>query len=121
MTIHYSRTETDLATIEDMRQNSLRSAERVGNPIEPPQLAAGGSSLHYQGTVRMGVANDGTSVCDPYLRVWGVENLFVGGNGVIPTATAANPTLTNVALAWRAATRLASQLTSERSQGVTAR
>jgi choline dehydrogenase-like flavoprotein len=121
MTIHYSRTETDLATIEQMRKNSLRSADRVGTPIEPPELAAGGSSLHYQGTVRMGVADDRTSVCDPYLRVWGVENLFVGGNGVIPTATAANPTLTNVALAWRAATRLTHQLTSDRSQSVTAR
>jgi choline dehydrogenase-like flavoprotein len=120
MTIHYSRTDKDLATIEQMRENSSRSADRVGTLIEPPQLAAGGSSLHYQGTVRMGATDDGTSVCDPYLRVWGVENLFVGGNGVIPTATAANPTLTNVALAWRAATQLASQLTSERSQDVVA-
>ena len=114
MTFHYSRTEKDLTTIELMRQNSLRAADRVGAPIEPPQLAAGGSSLHYQGTVRMGVTDDGTSVCDPYLRVWGVENLFVGGNGVIPTATAANPTLTNVALAWRAATQLAGRITEDR-------
>jgi choline dehydrogenase-like flavoprotein len=121
MTIHYSRTAKDLTTIELMRQSSLRAADRVGTPIEPPQLAAGGSSLHYQGTVRMGATDDGTSVCDPYLRVWDVENLFVGGNGVIPTATAANPTLTNVALAWRAATRLASQLTSERRRDVVAR
>lgn len=114
MTIHYSRTECDLATIELMRQSSLRSASRVGTLIEPPQLAAGGSSLHYQGTVRCGVTDDGSSVCDSYLRVWGVDNLFVGGNGVIPTATAANPTLTNVALAWRAANQLASQLTAGR-------
>jgi choline dehydrogenase-like flavoprotein len=121
MGIHYSRTETDLATIDVMRQNSLRSASRIGTPIDPFQLAAGGSSLHYQGTVRMGVTDDGTSVCDPYLRVWGVENLFVGGNGVIPTATAANPTLTNVALAWRAATQLASQLKAERRDNVVAR
>jgi choline dehydrogenase-like flavoprotein len=104
-----------------MQENSLRSAARIGTLVEPPELAAGGSSLHYQGTVRMGVADDGTSVCNPDLRVWGVGNLFVGGNGVIPTATAANPTLTSVALAWRAATRLANELTTERSHGVAAR
>lgn len=107
MSIRYARTEKDLATIEELRQNSLRSAERIGTLNEEPALAAGGSSLHYQGTVRIGATDDGTSVCDPYLRVWGVDNLYVGGNGVIPTATAANPTLTTVALAWRAATRLA--------------
>ncbi|BDI22331.1 GMC oxidoreductase [Herbiconiux sp. L3-i23] len=113
MSIRYSRTEKDLATIEQMRENSHRSAARIGTLTEEPALAAGGSSLHYQGTVRMGETDDGDSVCDQYLRVWGVENLYVGGNGVIPTATAANPTLTTVALAWRAATRLAASLQAE--------
>ncbi len=52
-----------------------------------------GASLHYQGTVRMGIEDDGTSVCDPHGEVWGVPGLYVAGNGVIPTATACNPTL----------------------------
>jgi choline dehydrogenase-like flavoprotein len=34
---------------------------------------------------------------------------------VIPTSTAANPTLTTVALAWRAATALAESLADELS------
>ena len=110
LSIRYAFTERDLATIEEMRRLSHRSAALIGTLVEEPALAAGGASLHYQGTVRMGAADDGTSVCDPYLQVWGVQNLYVGGNGVIPTATASNPTLTTVALAWRAATRIAAEL-----------
>lgn len=111
MRIRYSRTADDLALIERMRATSVAVAERIGVAVEAPELAAGGSSLHYQGTVRMGEVDDGRSVCNRDLRVWGIRNLYVGGNGVIPTATASNPTLTTVALAWRAATRIAEQLT----------
>ncbi|WP_238589023.1 GMC oxidoreductase [Pseudonocardia sp. HH130629-09] len=115
MRIRYSHTDRDRATIEQMTSNSVRAARRIGTLHEPPALAAGGSSLHYQGTVRMGETDDGSSVCDPWLRVWGVDNLHVGGNGVIPTSTASNPTLTTVALAWRAATAIVRSLTSTRS------
>ena len=111
MRIRYRHTERDRETVELMRKLSYESAGLLGTLVDEPALAAGGASLHYQGTVRMGATDDGTSVCSPDLRVWGVENLYVGGNGVIPTATASNPTLTNVALAWRAATRIAAYLT----------
>ncbi|HEY5979393.1 MAG TPA: GMC oxidoreductase [Microlunatus sp.] len=110
MRIRYAHTDADRAVIEQMRQASVAVAERLGTAMDGPELAAGGSSLHYQGTTRMGPVDDGTSVCSPDLEVWGVENLYLGGNGVIPTATASNPTLTTVALAWRAAARLAERL-----------
>jgi choline dehydrogenase-like flavoprotein len=70
-------------------------------PGRLPQMSPLGSSRHYEGTVRMGERDDGYSVCDPWSRVWGLRNLFVGGNGVIPTATTCNPTLMSVALAAR--------------------
>lgn len=114
MSIRYSHTEKDRETIQGMLDNSIRSAANLGTLAEEPTLAAGGSSLHYQGTVRMGESPEG-SVCDEYLRVWGVENLSIGGNGVIPTSTAANPTLTTVALAWRAALKVAEKLRASES------
>jgi choline dehydrogenase-like flavoprotein len=71
-----------------------------------------GSSLHYQGTVRMGETDDATTVCSPDSQVWAVPGLYVAGNGVIPTATACNPTLTGVALAVRGARRIVRELAS---------
>lgn len=80
-----------------------KGASALGDylPGMEPRVSPLGSSLHYQGTVRMGEHDDGNSVCDAWSRVWGVSNLFVGGNGVIPTATTCNPTLMSVALAAR--------------------
>jgi pyranose oxidase len=104
----YELTTRDLASIEAAKADIVRAAEALGDPMVPePQVLPPGASLHYQGTVRMGPRDDGTSVCDPELRVWGFTNLFVGGNGVIPTANAGNPTLTSVALAARASAAVA--------------
>jgi len=64
-----------------------------------PRLQPLGTSMHYLGTTRMGLVDDGHSVCGPTGAVWGHPTVFVVGNGVIDTATACNPTLTSVAYA----------------------
>jgi pyranose oxidase len=78
----------------------LPNKEGKADPVIVPM----GASTHTMGATRMGARNDGTSVADPNSRVWGFNNLYVGGNCLIPTANASNPTLTSVALAIKAAT-----------------
>ncbi|MEQ3549061.1 GMC oxidoreductase [Pseudonocardia nematodicida] len=110
MTIHYTLTDRDRATIDLLESSATRAVAALDGELKSLVFAPGGSSLHYQGSTRMGAADDGESVCDSYGRVWNVHGLTVGGNNVIPTATAANPTITSVALAVRAAQKLAERL-----------
>lgn len=112
MTLRYELTPTDLANIDRAIQAQMQIAQALGEPIggQAPCLLPAGSSLHYQGTTRMGPVDDGSSVCDANSRVWGFDNLYVGGNGVIPTATACNPTLTSVALAVAACESIVADL-----------
>lgn len=112
MTIRYGLTLVDQNRITATR-SALDKISSIGNPLFPePLLLPPGSSLHYQGTYRLGDQDDGSSVCDPTCRVWGVKNLFLGGNGLIPTETACNPTLTSVALATIGAEEIARHLSS---------
>ena len=112
ISIDYELTDRELAE----QERALANLERAGRSLGDfptggaPRVMPKGSSIHYMGTVRMGDADDGASVCDPWSRVWGFDNLFVGGNGVIPTANACNPTLTSVALAVRSCDHVAETL-----------
>jgi choline dehydrogenase-like flavoprotein len=112
MSFKYRFSEEDEAAIEAAKKFQSRVAALFGKEIKDGQqtLMPAGSSLHYEGTTRMGTEDDGTSVCNTYSEVWGYDNLYVGGNGVIPMATTSNPTLTSVAMAVRSAEKIISIL-----------
>jgi choline dehydrogenase-like flavoprotein len=112
MDIQFGYTERDLAVIGKGRALLCEIAEDLGSfdPQRNLELLPPGSSLHYTGTVRMGADDDGSSVCDPDARVWGFDNLYVAGNGVVPTALLCNSTLTGMITAVRAGRSVAAQL-----------
>jgi choline dehydrogenase-like flavoprotein len=66
-------------------------------------------SKHWMGTTRMG-SDPTSSVCDPWQRLWDVDNVVVADSSVFPTSTGYGPTLTLVALAIRASRALAAAL-----------
>ncbi len=63
--------------------------------------------FHPSGTLRMGF-DETNGVVDSNGRVFGMENLYVSGACVFPTAGTANPTLTVVAMTLRLADHLTS-------------
>lgn len=103
--VEFDYSAADRALLRHALDEVRAIAEEFGpfDPATESALLPPGSSLHVTGTVRSGTADDGTSVCDPDGRVWGFDNLYLAGNGVIPTAMAANVTLTGAVTAVRAA------------------
>ncbi|MEK6344699.1 MAG: GMC oxidoreductase, partial [Curtobacterium sp.] len=114
-TFEYSLSARDEALRLLAHDGIRRVLSALGDPDAVVEEQPSGMSLHYMGTVRMGASDDGTSVCDTQARVWGYDNLFLGGNGVISSPLACNPTLTSVSLAVRGARAASRELLRMRS------
>lgn len=110
-TFHVRLGEDDRRRMDDMMDHMVEVADLLGQPLPDygPRFIPLGASTHTMGLTRMGDEDDGgrTSVCDPRSKVWGYDNLYVGGNCVLPTRNACNPTLTSMALALKAADAIA--------------
>jgi len=78
---------------------------------EPVWPDANSVSHHHMGTTRMH-RDPKQGVVDEHCRVHGVDNLFIAGSSVFPTAGYANPTFTLVALALRTADHIKARLES---------
>jgi len=105
ITFDFAYSDADLALIERAVAEIGELAADFGafDPETELMVLPSGSSLHLTGTVRSGLVDDGSSVCDRDGRVWGYDNLFVAGTGAIPTPVVCNATLTGTITAVRAA------------------
>ena len=73
MTIEYELTDAENDEIAAATERLRRAGDALGVFVAEPRLLPNGSSLHYMGTTRIGETDDGTSVADPWSRVWGVD------------------------------------------------
>jgi len=107
ITFRYSR--NDWIRAVRMGWDMVQTAGAIGQIQGLPMISPPGSTLHLQGTFRMGddtTQDENTSVTNSFSKVWGFDNLYLGGLGIIPTSMASNPTLTACALAIRAAAHI---------------
>ena len=111
--------EVSISYDDSTRQNMVRARERFSAVMAsggvrvkstgPFDELVPGSSVHYSGTVRMH-ADRRLGVLDAWNRVHDVPNVAVCDMSAFTTGPEKNPTLTAMALAVRAADRLATDL-----------
>lgn len=114
---HFKWGENELKMAQDM-QRTIQAIVQAGGGeylTEIPSggefpfgMSGGGQSFHEQGTVRMG-ADPKTSVLNTFCQAHDVRNLFVIDGGCFVSSSEKPPTLTMMALAWRAAEYLVDQ------------
>lgn len=115
-------TSTDLISRNDClsfsRGSMINIAADLGDflPGGKAKFLAPGAATHICGTTRAGKEDDGHSIVDRNSKVWRLENLFIGGCGVIPTQNACNPTLTAACFAIVGARKVVQEIHALRGQ-----
>jgi choline dehydrogenase-like flavoprotein len=114
---HWKWDENEIKMAKDM-QETFRAIVEAGGGIyrtkavpegaRPYGIADGGVIIHELGTARMG-NNPKTSVLNKYCQAHDVNNLFVTDAASFVTNPDKNPTLTIMALSWRASEYLLQQ------------
>jgi choline dehydrogenase-like flavoprotein len=102
----------EVANVVRARQHLLNILEEAGSRSTIGEVVPTlhpGTSVHYGGTVRMH-ANPNYGVLDAWNRVHDAHNVVVCDSACFTTGSEKNPTLTIMALAARAAARLAGDL-----------
>jgi choline dehydrogenase-like flavoprotein len=105
---HWQWSEHELRQAAHMQQTFADIIDAMGGRPRTVQtdgakaIAPGGSIIHEVGGAIMG-SDPGNSVTNQWCQTWDVPNLFVTDGAVFASNADKNPTLTIMALAWRAA------------------
>jgi choline dehydrogenase-like flavoprotein len=114
---HFKWTEYEIRQAKDMQETFKAIIETMGGEYQtkididgpyPFGIEAGGKIIHEVGTARMG-ANPRTSVLNGFCQAHDVKNLFITDGAPLVTNPDKNPTLTIMALSWRASEYLLDQ------------
>jgi choline dehydrogenase-like flavoprotein len=106
---HWQWSEHELGQAAHMQKTFGDIIEAMGGKTRRPiisdgakAIAPGGSIIHEVGGTIMG-SDSKSSVTNQWCQTWDVDNLFVTDGAVFASNADKNPTLTIMALAWRAA------------------
>ena len=113
---HWKHQEHDYNTARHMRRSleeyfngmNAKILTDTDKPIEE-MIRAGGSVIHETSSCRMG-DTPANSVTDRWSRLWDAENVYIADASVFASNPDKNPTLTILALAWRASDHMSEAL-----------
>jgi choline dehydrogenase-like flavoprotein len=110
--LDHSFDEAAIGTLRRARARYEQLFAGAGNPVEigPFHEIVPGEAVHYAGSARMHGRPE-FGVVDAYNRIHGVPNVIVCDASCFTTGPEKNPTLTAMAIAARAARRLAADVT----------
>jgi choline dehydrogenase-like flavoprotein len=97
----------------DTAQSILKAAKAEVMPFDPEYMGMPGQAIHEHSTCRMG-ADPKRSALNGFCQSHEVKNMFVVDGAAFTTASEKNPTLTILALAWRATDYLAREMKAGR-------
>ena len=114
---HWKWSEHETRQAAHMQRTFGEIIEAMGGRMKDPviadgakAIAPGGSIIHEVGGAIMG-EDARRSVTNRWGQTWDVPNLFIGDGAVFASNADKNPTLTIMALAWRAADHILDRMT----------
>jgi choline dehydrogenase-like flavoprotein len=110
--IAYATGENERRMSRDMYDTVLEilhAAKAEIVPFEPGHLDPNGGAIHEHSTCRMGI-DPKRSALNGFCQMHDVKNVFVVDGSAFTSASEKNPTLTILALAWRATDYLAGEI-----------